>query len=161
MAGRPAARVGDITAHGSPLAGAPGSPNVLIGSMPAWRGTSPAAVAGLAASVAQVGADIAKASAAATAAAATPAGPAAQANLAKTAVEGVAKLASLMASMPGDLHACPIVKVVIPDGPGIVINGSATVLINGLPAARMGDTIQEATSVSTIAIGAPNVLIGG
>ena len=161
MAGRPAARLGDVTAHGSPLAGTPGSPTVLIGGVPAWRGVGPAAVAGLAAAVAQAGLDIAKASAAATAAAATPAGPAAQANLVKTAVEAVAKLASMMAAMPGDVHACPIVKVVIPDGPGVVVNGSLTVLINGLPAARMGDTIQEATSVSAVAIGCPTVLIGG
>ena len=33
----PAARMGDSTAHGAPLAGAPGSPNVFIGKMPAWR----------------------------------------------------------------------------------------------------------------------------
>ncbi len=32
----PAARVLDQTAHGSPLSG-PGSPDVLIGGMPAWR----------------------------------------------------------------------------------------------------------------------------
>lgn len=35
-----AARVGDITSHGSPLGPGPGSPNVLIGGMPAWRATS-------------------------------------------------------------------------------------------------------------------------
>lgn len=33
----PAARVSDSTTHGSPLAPGPGSPNVLIGGMPAWR----------------------------------------------------------------------------------------------------------------------------
>lgn len=33
----PAARMGDQTAHGAPLAGSPGSPNVFIGKMPAWR----------------------------------------------------------------------------------------------------------------------------
>ena len=33
----PAARVGDMTSHGTPLAPGPGSPNVLIGGMPAWR----------------------------------------------------------------------------------------------------------------------------
>src|SRR5437867_743787 len=33
----PAARVGDLTSHGSPLAPGIGSTNVLIGSMPAWR----------------------------------------------------------------------------------------------------------------------------
>jgi uncharacterized Zn-binding protein involved in type VI secretion len=32
----PAARVLDQTAHGTPLTGA-GSPNVLVGGMPAWR----------------------------------------------------------------------------------------------------------------------------
>jgi uncharacterized Zn-binding protein involved in type VI secretion len=34
--GKPAARVGDVTQHGSPLTGA-GCPTVLIGGMPAWR----------------------------------------------------------------------------------------------------------------------------
>jgi uncharacterized Zn-binding protein involved in type VI secretion len=33
----PAATVGDLTAHGSPLAPGPGSVNVLIGGKPAWR----------------------------------------------------------------------------------------------------------------------------
>lgn len=33
----PAARVGDQTSHGTPLAPGPGSVNVLIGGMPAWR----------------------------------------------------------------------------------------------------------------------------
>jgi uncharacterized Zn-binding protein involved in type VI secretion len=32
-----AARVGDLTSHGTPLATGPGSFNVLIGGMPAWR----------------------------------------------------------------------------------------------------------------------------
>jgi uncharacterized Zn-binding protein involved in type VI secretion len=36
----PAARVGDTTSHGTPLGPALGSPNVLIGGMPAWRGTA-------------------------------------------------------------------------------------------------------------------------
>jgi uncharacterized Zn-binding protein involved in type VI secretion len=33
----PAARITDATTHGAPLAPGPGSPNVLIGYMPAWR----------------------------------------------------------------------------------------------------------------------------
>jgi uncharacterized Zn-binding protein involved in type VI secretion len=33
----PAARLGDPTSHGTPLAPGPGSPNVLIGGLPAWR----------------------------------------------------------------------------------------------------------------------------
>jgi uncharacterized Zn-binding protein involved in type VI secretion len=36
----PAARVGDMTSHGTPLGPGPGSPNVLIGGMPAWRATA-------------------------------------------------------------------------------------------------------------------------
>ena len=35
--GQPAARIGDMTAHGSPLAPGPGSATVLIGGRPAWR----------------------------------------------------------------------------------------------------------------------------
>ncbi len=33
----PAARVGDLTSHGTPLSPGPGSVDVLIGGMPAWR----------------------------------------------------------------------------------------------------------------------------
>jgi uncharacterized Zn-binding protein involved in type VI secretion len=36
----PAARVGDMTSHGTPLTPGPGSPNVLIGGLPAWRATN-------------------------------------------------------------------------------------------------------------------------
>lgn len=32
-----AARVGDMTSHGTPLGPGPGSVNVLVGGMPAWR----------------------------------------------------------------------------------------------------------------------------
>jgi uncharacterized Zn-binding protein involved in type VI secretion len=35
--GLPAARVGDTTSHGTPLAPGPGAPTVLIGGQPAWR----------------------------------------------------------------------------------------------------------------------------
>jgi uncharacterized Zn-binding protein involved in type VI secretion len=35
--GQPAARVGDPTSHGTPLAPGPGCPTVLIGGRPAWR----------------------------------------------------------------------------------------------------------------------------
>ncbi|RQG88004.1 hypothetical protein EA462_14195 [Natrarchaeobius halalkaliphilus] len=38
--GKPAARVGDPTAHGEPLSPGPGSPTVLIGGQPAWRAGS-------------------------------------------------------------------------------------------------------------------------
>src|SRR5437899_11313278 len=98
--GNMAARVGDLTTHGSPLAPGPGSTDVLIGYMPAWRALA-------------------------------------------------------------DFHACPIVKGLVPDVGGVVIKGSLTVLINNLPAARLGDTILEATSVNSVVMGEFTVLIGG
>ncbi len=36
----PAARAGDLTSHGSPLAPGIGSLNVMIGGQPAWRATA-------------------------------------------------------------------------------------------------------------------------
>ena len=38
--GLPAARVGDTTGHGTPLAPGPGAANVLIAGQPAWRAGS-------------------------------------------------------------------------------------------------------------------------
>jgi len=38
--GQPAARLGDQTSHGTPLAPGIGSVNVLIGNKPAWRATA-------------------------------------------------------------------------------------------------------------------------
>lgn len=38
--GQPAARVGDMTSHGTPLGAGPGCPTVLIGGQPAWRAGS-------------------------------------------------------------------------------------------------------------------------
>lgn len=38
--GQPAARIGDLTSHGTPLGPGPGSFNVFIGGAPAWRGTA-------------------------------------------------------------------------------------------------------------------------
>lgn len=35
--GAPAARLGDLTSHGTPLTPGPGCPTVLIGGKPAWR----------------------------------------------------------------------------------------------------------------------------
>lgn len=35
--GQPAARIGDLTSHGTPLAPGPGCPTVLIAGQPAWR----------------------------------------------------------------------------------------------------------------------------
>lgn len=38
--GLPAARLGDMTSHGTPLAPGPGCPTVLIAGQPAWRAGS-------------------------------------------------------------------------------------------------------------------------
>ncbi|AGB14785.1 hypothetical protein Halru_0133 [Halovivax ruber XH-70] len=95
---KPAARLGDQTAHGTPLTGT-ASPNVLIGKKPAWRAL-------------------------------------------------------------GDVHTCPLTTGVVPHVGGPVVAGSTSVLINKLPAARMGDTIVESGPPNTIAAGCPSVLIG-
>lgn len=157
----PAARMGDMTAHGGPLAPGPPSPNVIIGGQPAWWGCSPAALAGIMNAIASAVADIAKASAAAAAAKGTPASGAADANLVSTAAQGVAAVGNAMAASGASINACAIVKLLIPDGPGVDVTPSATVMFNGKPACRVGDTIQEVTSVNTIAAGCMTVIIGG
>ena len=98
--GQPAARVGDLTSHGTPLSPGPGSFNVLIGGKPAWRATA-------------------------------------------------------------DFHTCPLVSPgSVPHVGGVVAMGSATVLINNLPAVRQGDTITESGPPNAISVGEPKVLIG-
>jgi uncharacterized Zn-binding protein involved in type VI secretion len=96
----PAARLADLTGHGTPLGPGPGSPDVLIGGMPAWRALA-------------------------------------------------------------DTHACPLVTVLVPHVGGVISVGSTSVLIGGMPAARMGDIVVEAGPPNTVAVGCPNVLIGG
>ena len=60
-----------------------------------------------------------------------------------------------------DIHICAPPLPLPPHGPGVVVDGSVTVLINMLPAARMGDTIVVAVGPpNKIARGATNVLIG-
>lgn len=160
MVGRPAARLGDMTAHGSPLAGSPGSPTVFIGKRPAWRGITAAQAAALAATIQRGAERIAEASARVVAASGTPAAAAAVADFNRTVADAAADAASMIGGFQ-DIHSCPVVKVVVPDGVGVVINGSQTVLINNLAACRMGDTIQETTCVNSIVMAEMTVLIGG
>ena len=94
----PAARTTDPTAHGTPLSG-PGSPDVLIEGLPAYRALT-------------------------------------------------------------DVHACPHVTGTVPHVGGIVAGGSATVLINGVPAVRQGDQVQENGPPNAIVGGAGTVFIG-
>jgi uncharacterized Zn-binding protein involved in type VI secretion len=131
--------------------------NVLIGFLPAWRGIPLAAAAGLQA--AKQSADIAvqTAVAATAAAAGTPGAPAAYA--AEQATKG-AVLASMSSAITGaaasgaDIHMCATPSPVPPHGPGVVIDGSATVQVNFLPQCRLGDTILEA-------LGPPNKIMKG
>ena len=97
--GMPAARVADITSHGTPLSPGPGSTDVLIGGRPAFR-------AGL------------------------------------------------------DTHVCPLLTVLVPHVGGVVAMGSTSVLINNMPAVRLGDQVVEAGPPNAIVGGEPTVLIG-
>ncbi len=95
---QPAARLGDVTAHGGVITG-PGCPTVLIGGMPAAR--------------------------------------------------------------VGDMHTCPLMTGVVPHvGGPILPPGSVTVLIGGMPAARQGDMAMCVGAPDVIAMGCPTVLIG-
>ena len=94
----PAARVGDMTAHGGVII-PPGCPTVLIGGMPAAR--------------------------------------------------------------MGDMHTCPMVTGVVPHVGGPIMMGSATVLIGNQPAARVGDIATCTGPPDTIIPpGCPTVIIG-
>lgn len=166
MPGKPAARVTDNVSHPAPplLGPGPGSPNVFTGSLPAWRGV-PSATAGALQAAKQVSDAVIKAAEAATAAAAgTPGAPAAKAAEEATKTAAAAQMGSMITSMAGgaDIHSCATPLPIPPHGPGVVIDGSQTVFINGLQACRMGDTVLEAVGPpNKIAKGEMTVLIGG
>lgn len=162
----PAARITDNVMHPLPpvLTPGPGSANVLIGFLPAWRGIPAAAAAALQAAKQVSDVAIQTAEAATLAAAGTPGAPAAYAaeQAAKTAA--LSALSSTISGMAGmsDIHACVTPSPVPPHGPGVVIDGSATVLINNMPACRMGDTIIEPLGPpNKIMKGEMTVIIGG
>jgi uncharacterized Zn-binding protein involved in type VI secretion len=158
--------VTDEVAHPLPpvLGPGPGSFNVMIGGLPAWRGV-PAAAAAALQSAKQVSDDaIVAAEAATVAAVGTPGLPAAEATEQTTKATAAASMGSMITSMAGtaDIHTCATLLPLPPHGPGVVIDGSATVLINGLQACRMGDTILEAVGPpNVIAAGCMTVIIGG
>jgi uncharacterized Zn-binding protein involved in type VI secretion len=156
--GKPAARVTDSVAHPLPpvLTGGPGSPTVLIGGLPAWRGVPLAGAAAVQAAKQVSDTTIQVAQAATLAATGTPGMPAAKAAEETTKATAAANMSSLITSsaMGADIHNCATPLPIPPHGPGVVIDGSPTVLINGLPACRMGDTIIEA-------VGPPNKIVTG
>ena len=126
-----AARLGDTTSHGTPLAGSPGSINVLIGGAPAWRvgvdfHICPLVVPGVP-PIPHVG------------------GP----------IIGPGNPTVLIGKMPAAVMGDSCVCVGPPDS---IVKGSATVTIGGKPAARMGDTTAHGGS---IVLGCPTVMIGG
>ena len=152
MVGKPAARLGDMTAHGTVLKPGLGSPNVFIGGKPAWRGLNPAAATQLASLMPESMKSI------------DPLTTTTDTNESILSSEDLnqlskneSKLLKIMASTDQTLCEMPVAP---PHANGVVINGSSTVLINSLPACRQGDMIQETTSVNTITLGCPTVLIG-
>ncbi|HXW72969.1 MAG TPA: PAAR domain-containing protein [Methylocella sp.] len=165
MPGRPAARVLDLVAHPAPgvLTPGPGSVNVIIGGKPAWRGVLAAAAAAIEAAKEASDATIEAAEAATLAAAGTPGAPAAKAAEESVKATAAASMGSMIAGVAAgaDIHACTTPLPVPPHGPGVVVDGSPSVLINGLPACRQGDTVVEPVGPpDKIILGLPTVLIG-
>ena len=138
--GRPAARVTDTVSHPLPpvLTGA-GSPNVLIGKLPAWRGL-PLAVAGALQSAKQASDAVIQAAEAATiAAAGTPGAPAAKAAEETTKATAASTMGSTIATAAAgaDIHSCTTPLPIPPHGGGVVIDGSKTVLMDSLLVVRV------------------------
>lgn len=165
--GKPAARITDAVLHPVPpvLTGGPGSPTVWIGSLQAWRGVPAATAGSLQAAKKASDIRIKAAEAATLLAAGTPAAPAAKLEEKKLKAIEATQMGSTILSNAGmtDIHMCGTPPLPPPPhGPGVVIDGSKTVLINGLPACRQGDTILEAFGPSNkITGGMLTVLIGG
>lgn len=62
----------------------------------------------------------------------------------------------------GDMHACPMVTVLVPHVGGPILPPCCpTVLIGGQPAARVGDLAVCAGGPDVIAMGSTTVRIGG
>jgi len=66
------------------------------------------------------------------------------------------------AARVGDMHTCPMVTGVVPHvGGPIMPPGCPTVMIAGVPAARVGDMVTCTGPPDTIALGSATVMIGG
>jgi uncharacterized Zn-binding protein involved in type VI secretion len=67
-----------------------------------------------------------------------------------------------MAARVGDMHTCPLVTGVVPHvGGPILPPGAPTVMIGGMPAAKVGDMLTCTGPPDTIAAGSSSVKIGG
>lgn len=180
MPPRNAARFGDPVTHVNPptlSTPGPGSPDVFMEHKKAWRGVDAAAAAAIqnAKRVSDAAVDTAVAAhdrtkEALVLAAGTPGLPAAQtAEKTADAAEQLAKTTALTAgstlvnslSMGADIHFCRVPSPSPPHGPGVVIDGSTTVFVNGKPACRKGDTVLEPLGPpNPIKDGCPTVFIG-
>lgn len=66
------------------------------------------------------------------------------------------------AARVGDMHTCPLVNGTVPHVGGPVLPpGCPTVIIGGMPAARVGDMLVCVGPPDTIAAGSATVIIGG
>lgn len=163
--GQPAARIGDLVAHPLPpaLTGGPCSPNVLIGSQPAWLGIPQAALAALMKTVDDAEKKVHAAELKTKAATGTPAQGAAEMDEEKTKLDQTKRVAEAITALAASgisIHSCT--SLLPTPAPGIVTTGSMTVQINGLSACRSGDTIFEGLHLpNAITGGCPTVLIGG
>ncbi len=161
----PASRLGDPVSQPLPpnQTTGPGSPNVTIGFKPAWRGVLANVATALQSAKDVSDQTIQTAEAATVAAAGTPGLPAAKAAEEATKSTCAATMGSAItaAALGADIHTCSTPLPIPPHGPGVVVDGSKTVLINNLPACRQGDTVLEAVGPpNKIAMGLPTVLIG-
>jgi uncharacterized Zn-binding protein involved in type VI secretion len=120
---------------------------------------SPAAVAGFMALVAKILVNVNK-----LATALSTNNPIAAVDAGKALAEQVPQAMQTIAAM--DKIVCPMLLLRIagpPHGTGVMIGGSTTVMINNLPAGRVGDQIRELLSPepNMCAVGLPTVQIGG
>jgi uncharacterized Zn-binding protein involved in type VI secretion len=67
-----------------------------------------------------------------------------------------------LAARVGDMHICPMVTGTVPHVGGPVLPpGAPTVMIGGMPAAKVGDMLTCTGPPDTIAAGSSSVMIGG
>jgi uncharacterized Zn-binding protein involved in type VI secretion len=136
----------------------------MIGYLPAWRGVPAAAAAALQAAKQISDTAIQVLESATKAASGTPAAPVAYAAEQAGKTAALSAMSSMISGAAGgmaDIHACVTPSPVPPHGPGVVIDGSTTVLINNMPACRMGDTVLEPLGPpNKIAKGCTTVIIG-
>ena len=180
MSGRPAARVGDATEHGTPLGEGPGSDNVIIGGDKAWRGKKKedeeTALDKIQEQMEHVKGVLEVYNSARELFKKQdpldPNDPDYQQKLeerkeeelknieefGKALYEEIKDLVSMIHPEEADKHACESPSE---HGEGEVEDGSDNVFINGLPACRKGDHVtEEAGGEDEIAEGCDSVLIG-